>query len=155
MQEFSEHGNSTTEMSAQFLIKLQAWNRDLPQELRKGSVGHPAFRTGQPLDAKAEVNRRSVIVGNIHTACMYYFGVILVTRQYMIQYVVSKLELMAETEGATRPPSNQPTDPDASQKNAEIERFTNTCINAALYLAEMCIEAFNSDDLLYTMCILK
>ncbi|GAT30094.1 hypothetical protein RIB2604_03300660 [Aspergillus luchuensis] len=66
------------------LSQLRKWSSSLPASLRQfRSVSH-----GPPF---LEPAARQRLVGSIHVSCLYYFAVILVTRPYLIAYLVSRL----------------------------------------------------------------
>ncbi|KAH8201758.1 hypothetical protein TruAng_004110 [Truncatella angustata] len=116
-----------------FLQMLREWSQALPPLLRQ--------RAG-----KDSISRETSI-GNIHVACTYYFGVILTTRHFLIQHTMPLL----------RRPSQQRTDDNSytSKDGGSVAEMAHVCIDAAVYMAQMCSEAVDAEILLGNMCILK
>jgi hypothetical protein len=71
-------------------------------------------------------------VGRVHVSCLYYFAVILATRPVFI----SALTLQQ------------------GQKNQEIP-MSEACLDAAVFLAQTCVEALDAGLLESNMCIMK
>ncbi|OJZ85149.1 hypothetical protein ASPFODRAFT_61829 [Aspergillus luchuensis CBS 106.47] len=99
------------------LSQLRKWSSSLPASLRQfRSVSH-----GPPF---LEPAARQRLVGSIHVSCLYYFAVILVTRPYLIAYLVSRLRGKA--------PDHLISDPDEASdvaiKNNKVSKLAQVCI---------------------------
>lgn len=122
-----------------FLQMLREWSQALPPVLRQRPRKDPI-----PIGP----TYREASIGNIHVACTYYFGVILTTRHFLIQHTMPLLR---------RPPQQGMNDgkTQASRGNGKVGEMANVCIDAAIYMAQMCSEAADAGVLLGNMCILK
>lgn len=125
-----------------YLEMLQEWSEKLPRELRKLSIS----RIQDPVVSST----REEIIGNIHAACTYYFGVILATRQCLILYMIRHLR--ATHRNSTRGSSRYAIELPGSQNDAAL---TKACTDAATYMIQMCWEASECGALLGNMCVLK
>jgi hypothetical protein len=122
------------------LQKLRAWAKSLPEPLRQ------SIRKARR-DVPTHVHLEHTI-GNIHVACAYYFGVMLVTRHFLIATLTPKLK---------QPDANSSRledlrEPSATEKATEL---SNVCVEAAVHLVQMCADASDRDLLLDNMCILQ
>ncbi|CRL20767.1 Fungal transcriptional regulatory protein, N-terminal [Penicillium camemberti] len=112
------------------LERLRQWSRGLPQNIRR-FVYPPG--TNQPLDAE---NRRGLL-GSIHVSCVYYFAVILITRPFLVAYLMSRLRGKA--------PDHLISDPDEASdiniKNNKVSRLAQVCVSSAITMVEMCVKA--------------
>jgi hypothetical protein len=125
-----------------FLQMLRDWAQVLPDELRQ------TIKRG----SEDGLNRRDRehTIGNIHVACSYYFGVILVTRQFLVASVSPKLSERHPSQG--NPQVNVPSATAGVSKTAELSRV---CVGAAKYLVQLCHDAGIANLLLGNMCILQ
>lgn len=126
----SSNGGGLDTVSAQgFLQTLRQRSQSLPAALRKP----PVIRAGC----------RDVTIAQVHVAGTYYFGVILVTRHFLIQRIIPQLrpqQKMAFVETAS----------------ADIvAELSGACVEAATYMAEMCHQVMKAEALLGNMCIVK
>ncbi|KAK9419563.1 putative Zn(2)-C6 fungal-type domain-containing protein [Seiridium unicorne] len=135
----AQDSNMDAGTAENFLQMLREWSQALPpvlrQRPRKNSV---------PLGP----TYREASVGNTHVACTYYFGVILTTRHFLIQHTMPLL----------RKPPQKGGPEDKSQATGEsgkVAEMAHVCIDAAVYMAQMCSEAVDAGVLLGNMCILK
>ncbi|KAH8173618.1 fungal specific transcription factor domain-containing protein [Sarocladium implicatum] len=123
------------------LQKLRAWAKALPEPLRQ------SIRKA-PRDVPSDQHLEKTI-GNVHVACAYYFGVMLVTRHFLIATLTPKvkrshlgadqrLEDLREAEGTDK-----------------TTQLSNVCIEAAVHLSQMCSDASDRELLLENMCILQ
>lgn len=131
--------NSSAE---KYLHMLLAWSQALPPQLRRQSISSTQLSVVS--------STREHIIGNIHLACTYYFGVILATRQCLILYMIRHLRVTHRS--SAKHSSRSVMDTPDGQKDAEL---TKACTDAATYMAQMCWEAFEGGMLLGNMCILK
>lgn len=81
-------------------------------------------------------------IGNIHIAATYYFSVILVTRPYLISTIITKL-------------ANEQTGNLGTNVTRSYPQMAEACIDAAMFLASISLNAQKSGLLLANMCILK
>lgn len=126
-----------------FLQLLQEWSQVLPVSLRQ----RPQKGDMSPGESPGY---REKMIANIHVAGTYYFGIILVTRQFLIQHIMPQLRGHASQFKDGRRPDRQPKK--GTDAAAELSR---ACIGAATYLASTCREAVDAGVLLGNMCIIK
>lgn len=81
------------------------------------------------------------MIANIHVAGTYYFGIILVTRQFLIQHTMPQL----------RGRTTKAKDIDSPN----LAPLSRACIGAAIYMARMCREAVDAHIFLGNMIIIK
>lgn len=91
------------------------------------------------------------MIANVHVAGTYYFGIILVTRQFLIQHIVPQLR----GQSARRKTSHGLGDGLGGDESETIAELSRACIEAATYMAQMCREAVDANVLLGNMCIIK
>lgn len=144
---FADDGSLNTFSAEHYLQLLREWSQVLPASLRQRPRQGDVARQG-------DVNHRETMIANVHVAGTYYFGIILVTRQFLIQHIVPQLRGGHTT---TRRKNSQGLgnglgDDDESGTIAELSR---ACIEAATYMAQMCREAVDAGVLLGNMCIIK
>ncbi|OCT46039.1 putative Fungal specific transcription factor [Cladophialophora carrionii] len=113
-----------------FLKRLRDWSAALPADMRH-------FNRSADESLTPEEQERTI--GNIHVSCTYYFAVMLVTRPFLITY------LMAHMSNGASPVTT----------GTEIAELAQACIDSAILMANMCNEALQSDILFKQMCILK
>ncbi|KAK9792786.1 putative Zn(2)-C6 fungal-type domain-containing protein [Seiridium cardinale] len=135
----AQDSNMDAGTAENFLQMLREWSQALPpvlrQRPRKNSV---------PLGP----TYREASIGNIHVACTYYFGVILTTRHFLIQHTMPLLRKPPQKGG--------PEDKShATRESGKVAEMAHVCIEAAVYMAQMCSEAVDVGVLLGNMCILK
>lgn len=126
------------------LSQLRKWSSGLPASLRQfRSVSH-----GLPFLEPADRQR---LVGSIHASCLYYFAVILVTRPYLIAYLVSRLRGKA--------PDHLISDPDEASdvaiKNNKVSKLAQVCVSSSLYMIDMCRRAKSVGLVFRNFCLLK
>lgn len=126
------------------LERLRQWSRGLPQNIRR-FVYPPG--TNQPLDAE---NRRGLL-GSIHVSCVYYFAVILITRPFLVAYLMSRLRGKA--------PDHLISDPDEASdiniKNNKVSRLAQVCVSSAITMVEMCVKAKALNFNFGNLCLLE
>lgn len=116
-----------------FLKRLREWNATLPQELR-----HFAGLRETSLDPPD----RELFIGATHVACTYYFTIILVTRPFLISYLVSQMR-------RRRRPNIDRSEP------SQASDLAQACLDSAMYMAKTGFMAVKSDILSNNMCLLK
>jgi hypothetical protein len=122
-------------VSTQGLLRqLNQWSNDLPPETRLCSLGITILSADHE---KA--------LGNIHVACMYYFTVMLLTRPFLIRYLMSRLPNMSEQREEAINLGISP----------EFSKLAYVCIDAAMFTANICHNALTAGLFLDNMCILK
>ncbi|KAH7130918.1 hypothetical protein EDB81DRAFT_871384 [Dactylonectria macrodidyma] len=133
-------GVETTEA---FLQSLRDWARALPEELRQGIQKEHGAVQGP--------GHREVTIGNIHVACTYYFGVLLVTRQFLVSNVTASLQ---RQKTSSRNPEED-TSSLVKNQDQKVLELSHVCVDAAKLMVQMCHLAASSDLLLGNMCILQ
>lgn len=132
--------NASAEKYLQMLLE---WSQALPPQLRR--------QPRSSIQLPVEPSRREEMMGNIHIACTYYFGVILATRQCLISHMIWHLRAKHRISAGH---SGLPVmDPAGGQDNSS--ELTKACTDAATYIAQMCWEASEGGVLLRNMCVLK
>lgn len=115
------------------LKNLKLWSTSLPESLRLSSVPECPPREA-----------RSRVIGSLHISCFYYFSVIIVTRPFLIPFLVSHL-------------GDEQHFPklDMEAATSEEAKLAHTCLNAAIYMIQTCSEVMDNGYLLRNMCIMK
>ncbi|KAI1376815.1 hypothetical protein F4677DRAFT_445138 [Hypoxylon crocopeplum] len=140
VRKFAEEGKLKASAADNFLQRLRNWSHSLPTQLRQQLRNHP----GSDVNA----NFRELTIGNIHVAGAYYFGVILVTRPFLVQ------QIMPQLRGRPAPPI-EPLEEDRAAYSGKAAEFSQACVEAATYMVEMCSEAIDTSAIWGNMCILK
>jgi len=138
-------GNMLHVPTAEGLLELlRQWSRALPPNLRQFTS---TPRDGAGLDPAD----RQLLTGNMHVSCVYYFAVILITRPFLIAYLMSRLRGKA--------PDQLISDPDEASdvniKNNKVSKLAQVCVSSAVYMAEMCQKAKASNFSFGNLCLLK
>jgi len=115
------------------LQRLSQWSANLPAEIRLSSLG-PTFVSSQ----------HSQVIGNIHVACLYYFTTMLLTRPFLIQFLMSRL-----------PNISHQASGGVISDSQELSKIAQVSIDAAKYMSQICHNALSAGLLLDNMCILK
>ncbi|KAF7597225.1 hypothetical protein BBP40_008067 [Aspergillus hancockii] len=108
VQRLAEGEKMDTVSADHFLQTWREWSQALPDKLR--------IRPQKGIGLELGSTYRADMIGNIHVACTYYFGVILVTRQSLIQHIIPQIRR-------------------GTEKAAEL---SSVCTDAATYMAQMC-----------------
>ena len=119
----------------QLLRELRDWTQQLPDELR----------TFNPVAATSTGNLHSkseCLGGATHVACSYYFAIILITRQFFISHLVNNLRLKDQVRL------------DQIADSAQHAKLAQTCLQSAVHMAGLCMEAIKSTLLHENMTIL-
>lgn len=124
------------EVAEKLVLDLQQRSRSFPA----------ALRGPQGLEVS---NTRGRILGNTHVSAIYYFGVIISTRQFLIQHIVPQLSNQDQSEPEFRDSHQHSNNP------PRVGRLADACIEAATFMADMCHEIMQSGQLLGNMCIMK
>lgn len=110
----------------QLLQAIDTWKHDCLSSLQQSSQETSL----PPGDPSTEAKQGSV--GIVHVSCLYYFAVILATRPIFI----SALTLQQGQQGQESP-------------------MSEACLDAAMFLAQTCVEALDTSLLESNMCIMK
>jgi hypothetical protein len=114
------------EVVEQLLQAIDTWKRDCLPSLQQSTPEISVL----PGNASMEAPQGSV--GRVHVSCLYYFAVILATRPVFI----SALTLQQ------------------GQKDQDLP-MSEACLDAAIFLAQTCMEALDAGLLESNMCIMK
>ncbi|KAE8376983.1 hypothetical protein BDV26DRAFT_293664 [Aspergillus bertholletiae] len=109
------------------LEEFHTWNRGLPSELQGTTYEKPAYDSWND-------NDRQIFVAQLHVSCNYYSSVILLTRQFLIANVVSRLR------------SSSPGDPSNTADkmvSPKVQRLAYACISSARHVIETCTRFIN------------
>lgn len=101
------------------LTKLRQWSRNLPALLRHFSC------TDGSLMSSVD---RQTFFGRIHVSGVYYFSVMLVTRPFLIRYLMSKLRRRSGHDAGI---NLHPNEADLAQ----------VCMSSAAYMGDLCRKA--------------
>lgn len=141
---FADDGVLEPSSAEHFLQLLQEWSQALPVSLRQRPQ-----KEDKPLQDNP--GYREKMIANVHVAGTYYFGIILVTRQFLIQHVMPQLHGHASKSKEGQRQSNR-----KGSKGADaVADLSRSCIGAATYMAQMCREAVDAGIFLGNMCIIK
>ncbi|KAL1852096.1 hypothetical protein Daus18300_012308 [Diaporthe australafricana] len=141
---FADDGVLDSSSAEHFLQLLQEWSQALPVSLRqRPQKGDKSLRD--------DPGYREKMIANVHVAGTYYFGIILVTRQFLIQHVMPQLH-----GNASRAKQRQQHDNRKGKAGADaVADLSRSCIGAAIYMAQMCREAVDAGVFMGNMCIIK
>ncbi|KAH7314256.1 putative C6 transcription factor, partial [Rhexocercosporidium sp. MPI-PUGE-AT-0058] len=135
LQYISQQTTLDFESTQALLQKLSTWSAtNLSLEMRIYSVG-----------ASIGSSEHEKVLGNIHTACLYYFTVMLLTRPFLIRYLMSRL--------SSKPSSGMNIG--ASAEPANLSDLAQVSIDVAVYMAQTCQNAMSAGLIIGNMCILK
>ncbi|KAL2287150.1 hypothetical protein FJTKL_06150 [Diaporthe vaccinii] len=141
---FADDGVLESSSAEHFLQLLQEWSQVLPVSLRQRPQ-----KGDTPL--QDDPGYREKMIANVHVAGTYYFGIILVTRQFLIQHVMPQLHGHASKAKEGQRQNNQ-----LGNKGADaVADLSRSCIGAATYMAQMCWEAVDAGVFMGNMCIIK
>ncbi|KPI45037.1 uncharacterized protein AB675_2707 [Cyphellophora attinorum] len=133
-QDFAKGGVTDLALAEDYLQRLRAWSQGVPPELR------------QFTSANAATTDSEHVIGAVHISCIYYYGVILVTRPFLISHLMSKLR-----RNGTETPHTATTTGDQEK----ITKLADACLNSAIYMSQTGYQAMESGYLLGNMCLLK
>lgn len=141
---FADDGVLEPSSAEHFLQLLQEWSQALPVSLRqRPQKGDKSLRD--------DPGYREKMIANVHVAGTYYFGIILVTRQFLIQHVMPQLHGQASRAKHGRRQDNR-----KGKNGADaVADLSRSCIGAAIYMAQMCREAVDAGVFMGNMCIIK
>ena len=144
VSKFADDGVLESSSAEHYLQLLQEWSQALPISLRQRPKKGDRSLQDDP-------GYRGKMTANVHVAGTYYFGIILVTRQFLIQHVMPQLHGHASKakEGQRH---NNPKGDKGAEAVADLSR---SCIGAAIYMAQMCRDALDAGVFVGNMCIIK
>lgn len=141
---FADDGVLESSSAEHFLQLLQEWSQVLPVSLRQRPQ-----KGDKPL--QDDPGYREKMIANVHVAGTYYFGIILVTRQFLIQHVMPQLHGPASKANEGQRQNNRKRNRGADA----VADLSRSCIGAAIYMAQMCREAVDAGVFMGNMCIIK
>lgn len=141
---FADDGVLESSSAEHFLQLLQEWSQVLPVSLRQRPQ-----KGDKPL--QDDLGYREKMISNVHVAGTYYFGIILVTRQFLIQHVMPQLHGHASKAKEGQRQNNRKR----SRGADAVADLSHSCIGAAIYMAQMCREAVDAGVFMGNMCIIK
>ncbi|KAK1526739.1 hypothetical protein CPAR01_13267 [Colletotrichum paranaense] len=124
----------------QFLDEIRHWSKDLPTGLRQ----RPKRGTAHSHHSQ----NREIAIGNIHVACTYYFGIILTTREFLIHHIMPRINKDTSL-------MDDHDDEGGGEDEKSVAELSDACVDAAVFMAEMCADALDSRTIMGNMCILK
>ncbi|UQC90619.1 uncharacterized protein CLUP02_16149 [Colletotrichum lupini] len=124
----------------QFLDEIRHWSKDLPTALRQ----RPKRGTAHSHHSQ----NREIAIGNIHVACTYYFGIILTTREFLIHHIMPRINKDTSL-------MDDHDDEGGGEDEKSVAELSDACVDAAVFMAEMCADALDSRTIMGNMCILK
>ena len=134
----TEEGKLDANAVEDLLQRLRDWSHALPNQLRQ--------RVRK--DNDPNLDSRESTIGSIHVAGVYYFGVILLTRPFLVQRITPQLR-------GRSTPLVEATDEDRAASSGKEDEFAQVCVEAATYMVQMCSEAIDAGIIWGNMCILK
>ncbi|POR34382.1 Uncharacterized protein TPAR_05447 [Tolypocladium paradoxum] len=140
-----------------FLQKLRDWAKALPGGLREGISRGARKRNvdNSSSTPSTSTTHRQRTIGNLHVACGYYFGVLLITRPFLVACVIPTLQQVQRPESfpdGARAPTRRIT---GREEIARVKELSQVCLGAAVYMMQMCKDAHSLDLLLDNMCVLQ
>lgn len=124
------------------LADLRTWVHSLPPTARSLKIADKLNLT---------LAERQALVGNIHVSCIYYFAVMLITRPFLVAYLLSRLR--------GRAPDHLIEDPeeanDMTIKNNIVSKLAQVCVSSATCMADMCWKAKQSGLSFGNLCLIK
>lgn len=158
---FADDGALPTSSAEHYLQLLREWSQVLPASLRQRPRSGDGAAAAH--DAAHHHHHRETMIANVHVAGTYYFGIILVTRQFLIQHIVPRLRgLHHHNHNGTTTRSSSGwrggqglVVGEDDMSSGTIADLSRACVEAAMYMAQMCREAMDAGVLLGNMCIIK
>jgi hypothetical protein len=133
------------------LEQLRTWSQSLPPDLRKisikadsGALVHATYTVDGSADHDDDVtsqpgyqSRSAHVTGALHVSCIYYFCVMLITRPFLIAYLLSRLKGRAPDQLIPDPTAAS----DVAIKNSTVSKLAHVCYSAAIHTANTCAAA--------------
>lgn len=133
------NGNILHVPAAEDLLRhLRQWSREMPPHIRQFPVKCNTNVTLQPAD-------RQALLGSLHIWGVHYFAVLLITRPFLVAYLMSRLRGKAPDDLISDP--NEASD--VSIKNSKVSRLAQVCVSSAIDMVNMCMKA---KDCCFTFC---
>lgn len=112
----------------QILEEIEHWSHQVPESFRSP----PNSETAASYNNQDDSNHNAI--GKIHVSCLYYFAVTLATRPVLVSTITSQ--------------------PEAPPEQPQVA-LSSSCLDAAMFLIQTCVEAQKAGLLYHNMCILK
>lgn len=124
------------------LEQLRHWTQGLSDPVRRF-----AFSQRAVFDSAD----RQAIIGHLHLSCVYHFAVLLITRPFLIAYLLSRLR--------GRAPDHLIDDPDEATdvtiKNNKVSKLAQVCVSSATCMIEALQKVKASGFSFGNLCLLK
>ena len=101
------------------LEQLRRWSQSLPPQLRQFAFTDAASLTSAD---------RQRLIANVHVSCVYYFAVMVLTRQFLISHLMGRLR----RKGPQKPGAS------ASEEAEKVSSLAEVCVSSASYIADIC-----------------
>ncbi|KAI9172819.1 putative sterigmatocystin biosynthesis P450 monooxygenase STCB [Paramyrothecium foliicola] len=144
----TKRGSFDVRTAKEYLDLLKDWVHAIPDQLRVG-IGQDVLQNNLASDYRRQT------IANVHVACGYYYGVLLVSRPFLVARVTATLQ-------NAHPSSTPRSDVGGSTSyhigglsNSELEDLAQTCVGAAVYLVQLSQDSMSADLLLGNMTILQ
>jgi hypothetical protein len=131
--------------TAQSLLhQLPRWTQTLPLNIQQR---WNAFQ----LDRNLKDADRQSVMGILHISSVYYFTAILITRPFIVAYLLSRLRGKAPDHLINVPDQAS----DINLKNSEVSRLGLVCVGSAIYLVDTCMTARNFGFQFKNFCLIE
>lgn len=124
------------------LKRLREWTQGLSEPVRQFTFGQTT--TFDSAD-------RQTIVGHSHLSCVYYFAVLLITRPFLIAYLLSRLRGRAPDHLIDNP--DEATD--MTIKNSKVSKMAQVCVRSATCMIESLLKVKSAGFTFGNLCLLK
>jgi hypothetical protein len=128
----------------ELLRQLRQWSRELPRHILRFPMKCDSNATLQPAD-------RQALLGSLHISCVHYFAVMLITRPFLVAYLMSRLRGKAPDDLISDPDEAS----DISIKNSKVSRLAQVCVSSAIEMVDMCVKAKNCSFTFRNLSILE
>ncbi|KAF7548329.1 hypothetical protein G7046_g8709 [Stylonectria norvegica] len=124
------------------LEQLRNWTENLRGPVRLFTFSQTAELTSRD---------RQALIGHLHLSCVYYFAVMLITRPFLIAYLMSRLRgkgpdhLIDDPEEAT----------DINIKNNKVSKLAQVCVSSATRMIRSLQKVKGSQFSFSNLCLLK
>ncbi|CAM1506152.1 Fc.00g057930.m01.CDS01 [Cosmosporella sp. VM-42] len=124
------------------LEQLRHWTENLRGPVRQ-------FTFSQTAELNSE--DRQALIGHVHLSCVYYFAVMLITRPFLIVYLMSRLR--------GKGPDHLIDDPDEATdvtiKNNKVSKLAQVCVSSATCMVKSLQKVKGSRFSFGNLCLLK
>lgn len=101
------------------LEQLRRWSQNLSPQLRQF-----AFTDASSLTSAD----RQRLIANVHVSCVYYFAVMVLTRQFLITHMMGRLRRRTPQKPGTV----------LSEEAEKVSSLAEVCVSSASYIADIC-----------------